>query len=495
MSVVTSVIGKQDESGVNSLLLVDVSLKKKLFGESLVYGIARYASFVAAIFLTPIYTRLLTKADYGIMDVFNKWNAFALAILPLGLFSSLIRFYPEIQDKVDARKRHLGSLFVTLLFLCLIYLILMLLIQPVFLELFVDRAFENINAIYVFSIGIVICQVLFHFCLQILRVNHKSLQYGLLSLLNFAILSSLGFYFIYFSGENIIGFFRASLIAAVVAVIAACFVVRNNLFLHFHTPTTKKMLRYGMHFLSVFFLFQITDLVDRYLIKEHYGLEEVGIYSIGTRIAGFILLATGALSLAWMPRAIEIDEDKDADRIYRRMFNGYVIAGFMMVAFIIIFRHELLRIFAPDYLAAGEIIAILAVFNFLTGFVYVFTIGIQLSKKSWAISISAGIAVIVKVILSILLVERFGIEGIATASLIEVLIWIAIQHYFSQKFRRIPFNYYILLFILLFYPLTMLTQAIEESERYQISMKLIFFGLLSFIAFYFFRKLAYRYAS
>ncbi len=467
-----------------------MSLKKKIIGESFIYGLSRYASFLAALFLTPIYTRLLTKADYGVMDIFNKWNMFAISIIPLGLYNALIRFYPEAQKNEESKRKLLGSIFTGLVILSFLYIFLMLSIKTFFIDSLVERAFSGIDQIYFFSLGLVCFQVIFNYALQMLRMYHNSKAYAVLSLTNFCILTAFGFYYIYFQGENILGFFRASLISSSVSMLTGLLVIRKDIHWLIDFQELKRLLSYSIYFLSVFFLFQVTDIIDRYLIKTFYTLDEVGIYSIGSRLSSVILIATSAVSLAWMPYAIEIKDRKDSDNIYRRMFNAYVIAGFVLVSILIVLKQELITVFAPSYGDSAIIVVLLSTFNFLMGFVYVFTIGIQLSKKTWVLPIAAITAVLVKLVLSITLIGPYGISGIAFASVLEAIIWVGIQHLYSQRFWRISFNYWILI-----YPLSILlvyyASSLADDEASLINKALLLLAI-SGIALFHFKKLAYK---
>lgn len=449
-------------------------LRILLAGETLIYGTSRYASLIAALFLTPIYTRLLSKADYGVMDIFNRWNSFALSVIPLGLFSAMVRFHHEMKGDIAKKREWTGTITAIFLALSFLYVIFMIAFRKPFFDLFIASGFSNIDEIYWLATSVVILQLFFQYCLQILRLSHRASMYAVLSLLNFSLLTGLGFYFVYFGKENIYGFFKASAISSSASLIISMIAVRTNLWLTFSAETARRMLNYSVHFLSVFFLFQATEMLDRFLLRQYYDLEKIGIYSIGTRVSALIMLVTGSMALAWMPRAMEMKEDAGAGKIYRRMFTAYVSLGFVIVSFLIVFRSLILRFFAPGYEEASGIISILSVFNFLMGFVYVFTIGIQLSARTKVVTTSAVAAITTKVILSFVLVGNYGMEGLAWASLAESVVWISFQHYFSQKLHPIPFDYKVLLFLPLFFIMAWLTGIVEGGSSELLLLPLLF---------------------
>ena len=85
-----------------------MKLLKRIFSDSIIYGVSSYLSVVAAIFLTPIYTRILLKTDYGAMDIINTWISLVVAILPLGLLNAVVRFYPDFKADPEQRKKYLS---------------------------------------------------------------------------------------------------------------------------------------------------------------------------------------------------------------------------------------------------------------------------------------------------------------------------------------------------------------------------------------------------
>ena len=77
-----------------------MQLRKVFFNDTLVYGVTGYLGLVASFFLTPFYTRILTKEDYGLLDLFNVWNSFFALVLPLGLFTAILRLYKDFKNKI-----------------------------------------------------------------------------------------------------------------------------------------------------------------------------------------------------------------------------------------------------------------------------------------------------------------------------------------------------------------------------------------------------------
>ncbi len=184
-----------------------MSILKKVLGESAVYGLSSYIGVFASIFLTPIYTRILSKGDYGIMDIFLTWNNLFMTILPFGLIGGLLRFYPDYKTEI---KSLTGTILAFLLMISAVYFLSMFSLQGII----ISSVFNNeINfELYLINIFIVIGSMLFSFSMSILRCEFKKNIFLLLSLINIFLIVSLGFIFVYYDRMGVIGFFRASLI-------------------------------------------------------------------------------------------------------------------------------------------------------------------------------------------------------------------------------------------------------------------------------------------
>jgi len=254
-------------------------------------------------------------------------------------------------------------------------------------------------------------------------------------------LTIFGFILVYFFQQGIVGFFKASCLGMLAAVLLGFFLNKDQVTVKFSFPTAKKLLNYSIHFLSVFFLFQAVDIFDRWLIKEYLSLENVGIYAIATRVSGLFQITVASFGLAWAPHAFTIKDRQNAKHIFKKVFDLYVAVGLAIVACIVILRTELIAVFAPSYQAAYHVIAALLIFNFLMGLVYVLTIGIYIAKRTEFLTFAGVFAIITKVVLSLLLVKNMGLIGIVLGSIAQAIVWVGVQVYFSQKYYRVDYGY------------------------------------------------------
>ena len=94
---------------------------KRLRSHSAVYGAADVFTNVTSLLLTPLFTRLLTRADYGALALLALFSSLAKIAFRLGLDSAYFRLHYDQKDEA-ARRRLAGTTalfaagFATLLF-------------------------------------------------------------------------------------------------------------------------------------------------------------------------------------------------------------------------------------------------------------------------------------------------------------------------------------------------------------------------------------------
>src|SRR5690349_10582007 len=87
---------------------------RRLVRQTVGYGIGMALSRFAGVVLVPIYTRVLSPADYGTWGVVNTVSTILSLLVFFGLDTAMARFYFETEDP-EERRRLVGTAFWTVL--------------------------------------------------------------------------------------------------------------------------------------------------------------------------------------------------------------------------------------------------------------------------------------------------------------------------------------------------------------------------------------------
>ncbi|WP_081927502.1 lipopolysaccharide biosynthesis protein [Halobellus rufus] len=170
--------------------------------------------------------------------------------------------------------------------------------------------------------------------------------------------------------------------------------------------------------------------------------ETVGIYSIGWTVAAFFHFFSSSISKSVFPRLSNISSNgsvnSSADIITLSMgYSGLFAFPGLVGGFIL--RHKLLQVYGAEFVNASEVLVILIGSVLLYSFYTQCVNGLaginrpDLSFNSNAVFITSNI------ILNLILGWKFGMIGVATASLISILIGLLFAYWTLSKIVRISF--------------------------------------------------------
>jgi O-antigen/teichoic acid export membrane protein len=463
-----------------------MSLKRVFFKDTFLYGITSYLGLLAGIILTPIYTRFLSKEEFGIMDLYNTWNNFFIIIIPLGLSTAILRTFHDYNNNKNELKENLGTLLITLIINNLIYFGISLLLTDIIKDYYFQTNLDF--TIYFLSFGIVTMTVITSYFQSLNRIRFKLGHYIIINLVPFLIMVFGGYYLVIVQKTGIAGFFQASFISCAIGLILSLIFGKEFIYFKFNRRILVDTLKYSLPLLFVLIFIRFTHLIDRIIINSMLDISAVGDFSIAMRINNIFQIFISAFTTAWFPYAMSIIRDENRNEIYRKAFNYYLL-GFGFLCFIVVlFSKELLLIFAPSYLNVETVIYPLLISTWIGGLSYFFGLGIQVAKKTIFLVYSSFISFIVNVGLSYLLTLQFGLIGVILGTLTATLVWIFVEYYFSKKVYDLSFPVKNLFLILL--GVIVITFAVYFINLFALNfwlflvLKVLFSGLIAIYILY-----------
>lgn len=440
-----------------------------IFKDSLVYGVTMNLSIISAIILTPQYTRTLTMSDYGIMDIFNTWNSLITNFLPVGMLTIIMIIYDDLKTKEDKRKS-LGTIFVYLIFISVLFSLIAYAAQDEFLETIIGKRTPIEQEIFLENVFIIIATMIFTFILTLLRSKFSKWQYVIVSIVQFLIISLLGYFLVVVLKTGFVGFYRASCLSFAASVAIGLYFIREELFLTFDKKRFGELFKISVHYLSVMMLMKLVEVLGRFLLKEYSSLEDIGIYSIGIRIASIVMFVLTSFTTAWYPYSMAIRNDADRDEKVNKTHQLFYIVSGIIAVFILVFRSELIWFFAPTYTKSYHVIPILMFSNIASATIYFYQLGVNYTRQTKFISIGGFCSVLVTGLTSLFLIKSYGAVGYATATLLGMLTWAGLQKYFGHKLVPIKFSYYVVYIFIATYLIACIIPAFIDPWLNEISL-------------------------
>ncbi|PIE33227.1 hypothetical protein CSA56_12975 [candidate division KSB3 bacterium] len=408
------------------------------------YSSPRWLSKGLGIILIPIYTRVFSSKDYGILDIIEVLNAFLVLGTNFGLAHSLPRFFSEAETEEERQ-----TLFSTVFWTCIAaYCVLLPLFafgaSPLSRYLVGD---DSVTGTILWALLAVFTSNLSMYLLQLYRLQFQALRHSLFSFIHLSINLPLTLYFVVTLRTGTIGIYWAR-------VLAECSITGMMLIQQFRFFTKPKfsylpeLLRYGLPLVPSTLAYFIIQYLDRYFIQFYHGLSQLGIYAIAYKFTNILLFVSSGFTIAWPPFFWAVYKRKQGREQIRLSYKGFAIVMAYLAFGLELFSAEILLLLTPqDYIDAVRVIYILVTAIVIFNTSDYFCLGIDIRKKTYHYLYGGILAATINIFLNWLFIPRFGITGAAWATLSAYFLYSVYVMYISQKFY--PVNYGMLRFFII----------------------------------------------
>lgn len=421
--------------------------KTNLYKDIIVYGIATIIIKSVNFFLLPIYTRIFSPNEYGLLEILSIASFFLSEIMVLGSDAAQ-SFYFSKYKKLGFffQKKLIATILYFKIFWGLIVIILamlFLLIVNIFfkLELFLYLlSFINIFIFQILTVG-----------LQIFRNNYQSLKYIFISLLQVILTTFFTLIFVVFFKLGVEGALYSLFLSNLISCLICWFLNKKYIqSFSINFQWLSKIIRFGLPLLPVGLVLYFITFSDRWLINYYFGSFSLGIYAVAIKIAFIVLLFTESFRLSWNPYAMDgmLQNNKKLFKNVARIYFGF---GMIFVVMLNSMSSWLLSILTTEiYYSANLFVGFLAISNVLFSFTQVVCVGILKKEKTIKLTYSYVASLLSLVCIQYLFIKIFGVVGIPIATSINYTILIFILIFFSEKLWPVGFSIYRLLLQIFF---------------------------------------------
>ncbi len=390
----------------------------------------------------PIFTRILTKEDYGVLALAQVYAVFVGGLANFGMTAAYDRNYFQYRSNPLETAKLLYSilLFVIMNFIFLAGLTFVF--RGAFAKLIIGSA-KHGNILF------------WAFCAQFfVGVNYYYLAYFknsetakkftvytiAISLLNF--IASL--FFVAYQRIGVIGLVYAQLFSGVIIFIVLSYKFITTLKPSFSKTIFIESLKISYPLTPRIFLGVIGTQFDKYMIGLLATMSGVGIYSIGQKISNSIFIFMTAIQNVFSPQVYKkmFDKEENGGEAIGKYLTPFAYVVISIALLVCLFSEEIIFILMPvSYHGAIDIVIILSMFY---GFMFFGKLnGNQLifMKKTHITSFLTMGNIVINVGLNIPFIIKWGAIGAAWATFLAGLISGAISFMVSQHYYKITWEY------------------------------------------------------
>ena len=382
---------------------------KRLGKHSAIYGLGGLVSRILAVLLLPLYTRYLSPSDYGKVETLIALTTVIGIVLRMGIHSAFFRFYFDSQDPGDRRRVVRTSFWFTMAMATAGLAGGVLLAAPIADVLFGSPGdSELVMAAFVgLWAGMNYEQLT-----SLFRVEERSVAFVSASLANIFLTIGATLLLVVALDQGPIGVIVGNFTGTLIVYAVLVGYRREQLGLEFDRGLLREMNRFGIPLVPTALFLWVTNFSDRIFLVKLADTEEVGLYSVGVRIASAMVLLLTAFRLAWPAFAYSIDDDREARRTYAFVLTYLVALTTWVATGLALLSPWIVDwIAAPAFAESSRVVGPLAFSTVAFAAYIVVAIGVGRAKRTQFNWVVTGAAAAVNIALNLVLIPRVRDDG------------------------------------------------------------------------------------
>lgn len=424
---------------------------KQLASETAIYGLSTILARIINFALVPVYTRVLSQGNYGVVTELMSWIGVLQVVLVLGLETGCFRYANK--DGVDPRKVF-GNAFVTVFGVSAAFLALMLAFGDPIASLL---GYDGYGAVIRYMGGILALDSVTAIVFSKLRQEHKALKFALIKTAK--ICTELGVNLYLFLAPSkpqwiyslvsttpdfsyVIFAIFASCVLATVLLLPEIF----RMSLRLDRKLLREMLLYSLPLMVAALPGVINDLLDRILFRffdtsSEQWRDTLGVYQAAVKLSVIMNLFIQMFRYAAEPFFFQRAKDKGSNELYAKVMTWFVAFCCLVMLGVIYYMDIFGLLLGKDFRGALGVVPIMLLGYIFLGMLFNVNMWYKLSgKTSMAVWITL-IGLAVTAFVNVAFMPRFSFWASAFGHLASCLVMLVVSTALGNKYYPIPYDW------------------------------------------------------
>jgi O-antigen/teichoic acid export membrane protein len=402
---------------------------------------------LAGVILLPIYLRLMTQDEYGLYGYLLSIIFTFSVVLNFGLYIPISKFYHDFENE-EERGRLLFTIF------CLLAVILIVVIFPIYFfnwdYVFVKILFKNQidYAEYRGSVLLALVVTIGNFMLTNFLFTSEKIrqlkQYNFLRIVCINI-CAMTFLFLLKNHDKVRVRLETTYLVEAILFLSFLFIFLKEVRSRFSRKIALAGLKLALPVMVSAVFGIIINFSDKFFLEKYGSFKEMSYYYLAVSCAGVIPLIFASFQNAWLPLFLK---EKDllknvakTNKLIKRLFVIFAVLSCSIQIFVWIILS--LGIIQSKYHETLFILPLLLTSQILSALTPLYTNYLVYFEKTHVVSITGFFVCCISLVLSLLLIPRFGVYGAGAVSIASNACYFAIYYfiirfYIQKKINQIP---------------------------------------------------------
>ena len=391
-----------------------MSRNKELAKNTFIIFVGTICTKLMSFFLLPLYTGILTTAEYGTVDLLTTLISLISPIISLQISQSVFRYLIDNRNNEEEKKQLISVSIFFVIFNTIIYLLLFIFISPL-----IHNDYKYYLATNV--IASIFCDLL----LQISRGLGNNREYSIAGVITAIITILCNIIFLVGLQMRVNGMLIGTLIGYIIGIFYLFIKLNlhNYIFISkLKISVLKKMLNYSLPLVPNQLSWWVFGMSDRVIVSFVLGLSLTGILSVSYKFSSAYIMLYNIFNISWTESMALHINDKDVEDYFNKTFNTiftfFISLGILLIAVMPFAFKILVNERYKEALHLIPIAILAAICQVVVGLVSV----IYVSKNDTkAIANTAVCAAIVNVFVHGILIKYIGIYAAVFSTFVSYL--------------------------------------------------------------------------
>lgn len=401
---------------------------KALAKHSTNYLFAIMATKALAFISIPVYTRLLSVYEYGIINVFMSTVGIVQVLLTLNTEVAISRYYYDAKNEQDFKEFCSTSIKISSGVWLLMSLI-MVMLNPWLAE---ELSFSKVLTLCMIPVATysIINSIFIQIYQPLLRSKKVAIVSSVQSYLAFC-LSVI--FMLCMETERYYGYIWGTIAAM---ILLATYLTRQIRPFYVKSKINREHVKYLLSYSLPYIPYTLSGIIlaqfGRIFMSTHGGFDAAGLYSFVSNVGALMMILISVGHSAWNPYYLQYMTNKDyksIDKDYDLIWRVTLISAMGLT----MFGNEIALIMArPEFLSGMYLLPILIIGYVFYQWSYVYLRSTGFAKRTIWNAVAILISGISNILLNHLLIDRFYILGVAISFCISYFILYAVAYLINK---------------------------------------------------------------
>jgi O-antigen/teichoic acid export membrane protein len=432
-----------------------LSVFKKLFQQTFIYGLATVLPRALAIVLVPLYTNVMEPSEFGVYATLMSYIILGNVVLSYGMETAFFRFI----NKRPKEKKQVQSTALTTVFISSISFFLI----AYFLRKEIGSLIEFDTRYVTYALLILVLDALAIVPFVWFRANQKPMNYAVIKIVNVCINLGCNLFFflvlpklittnpnsiwesMHLSENKVLYVFIANIIASGATLL---FILPQyfKIGFGFHKAICLEMLKYAFPVLIAGIAFSINEAFDKillaYLLPDDIAKTEVGVYAACYKLGVFMTLFATAFRLGIEPFFFTHAKEKNAKETYALITKYFSILGCIIFLFVMVYVDFFKELLIQDeaYWVALSVVPFILLANLCLGIYHNLSVWYKVTDRTRFGAYISVVGALITLGLNFVLIPIISYKGSAIATLAAYATMMCLSYYFGKKYYPVPYS-------------------------------------------------------